>query len=114
MASASSECTCLQEPLEKRCKEAARRGHLHCLQTAQQAGGVFDEWTAAYAAASGSIPVLQWLLETGCFQDERICASAALCGHLHVLQWARTAGCPWVRAERLTCCRFVSGQLALW
>jgi hypothetical protein len=86
------------------CYLAARAGHFHILQWAQENDCKWDEKTCTAAAKAGHLHILQWARDNGCDWDSDTCKAAAKAGHWHIARWAQEHGCdcPEVQVETMT------------
>ena len=84
----------------KNTTDAAKNGHLDCLQYAHENGCEWDEWTCTYAAKNGHLDCLVYAHDNGCRWDEWACIYAAEYGHLDCLEYAHINGCEW---DKWTC-----------
>jgi len=79
----------------KSVNDAAKSGHLECLEYLHKKGCPWDEQACSYAAEKGHLECLKYLHENGCPWDERACRLAANSGHLECLQYLHENKCPW-------------------
>ena len=81
-----------------KCPQAAKRGHVGCLQLLRWQRA---PWSSAceVAAENGQLEILKWAFGDGnCNQwGVEICAAAARGGHVHIIRWLRNhpIPCPW-------------------
>jgi hypothetical protein len=79
---------------------AAKNGHLDILMYAHDYGCSLDEINFLDAAEDGHLDILKYAYEHGCPWDENTCSFAASAGHLDILMYAHKNKCPW---DEFTC-----------
>lgn len=93
------------------CTTISEGGHLTTLEYAYEAGAPWDEKAVCKAAArNGHCHILQWAQERGTVFDGDVCEAAARGAHIHVLQWLRSHNAPWTRE---TCWAAIQGEANL-
>ena len=84
----------------KSANDAAKSGHIECLQYLHENDCPWDKEACARAAEYGHLECLQYLHENGCPWDTEVCDRAAENGQLWCLEYLYKNGCPW---DKWTC-----------